>query len=117
MKILVGCEESQAVTRELRALGHEAYSCDLQECSGGRPEWHLQMDVFEAIKLKDWDMLIVFPDCTYLTVTGNKWFEDQPERDSGVLVGQDRRDAREAAIDFVKRLWDCKGYGRAMDFG
>lgn len=49
MKILVGCEESQAVTIELRKLGHEAYSCDLQECSGGHPEWHLQMDVFEAL--------------------------------------------------------------------
>ena len=56
MKILVGCEESQAVTKELRKLGHEAYSCDLQECSGGHKEWHLKMDVFEAIKLKDWDM-------------------------------------------------------------
>ena len=52
MKILVGCEESQAVTIELRKLGHEAFSCDLQECSGGKPEWHLHMDIFEAIKLK-----------------------------------------------------------------
>ena len=50
MKILVGCEESQAVTIELRKLGHEAYSCDLMECSGGHPEWHFRMDVFQAIE-------------------------------------------------------------------
>ena len=60
MKILVGCEESQAVTIELRKQGHEAYSCDLIESSGGHPEWHLQMDVFEAIELKDWDVGIFF---------------------------------------------------------
>jgi len=72
--ILLGCEESQAVTIELRKLGHEAYSCDIRECTGGHPEWHLKMDLFEAIKLKDWDLLIAFPPCTYLAVTGNKWY-------------------------------------------
>ncbi len=107
MLILVGCEESQAVTIELRKQGHEAYSCDLQECSGGHPEWHLQMDVFEAIKLKNWEGGVFFPDCTYLTVSANKWFKDQPKRDSGVLVGAERRAAREKAIDFVKRLYNC----------
>lgn len=107
MKILVGCEESQAVTIELRKLGHEAYSCDLKECSGGYPEWHLRMDVFEAIKLKKWDMGIFFPDCTYLTVSANKWYKDQPERKSGTLVGQARRDARENAISFFMRLYNC----------
>jgi len=107
VKILVGCEESQAVTIELRKLGHEAYSCDLIECSGGYPEWHLQIDVFEAIKLKDWDMGIFFPTCTYLTVSANKWYKDQPERASGVLVGQKRRNARDEAIDFFMQLYNC----------
>ena len=67
MKVLIGCEESQAVCIAFRKLGHEAYSCDILPCSGGHPEWHLQMDVFEAIKLKEWDMGIFFPPCTYLT--------------------------------------------------
>ena len=108
MLILVGCEESQAVTIALRKLGHEAYSCDIQECSGGYPEWHLQMCVFDAIDLKDWDMGIFFPDCTYLTVTANKWFKDQPKRISGVLVGAERREAREKAIDFFMKIYNSK---------
>lgn len=107
MKILVGCEESQEVTKAFRNLGHEAYSCDLQDCSGGHPEWHLKMDVFEAIKLKDWDMGIFFPTCTYLTVSANKWYKDQPDRKSGVLVGMARREAREEAIYFFMRLYNC----------
>lgn len=73
LKILVGCEESQAVTIEFRKLGHEAYSCDIQECSGGHPEWHLKMDVFKAIKLKDWDLLIAHPVCKYLSKAGARW--------------------------------------------
>jgi len=107
VNILVGCEESQAVCIELRKMGHEAYSCDLQQCSGGHPEWHLQMDVFEAIKLKKWDMGIFFPDCTYLTISANKWYKDQPKRKSGALVGQERRDAREKAIKFFMDLYNC----------
>jgi len=106
MKILVGCEESQAVTIELRKLGHEAYSCDLKPCSGGHPEWHLQIDVFEAIKLKKWDLGIFFPDCTYLTVSANKWYKDQPPRKSGTLVGSARRSAREKAIAFFMALYN-----------
>ena len=69
MKILVACEESQAVTIELRKLGHEAYSCDVEPCSGGHPEWHLQQDVTELLKEK-WDMIIAHPPCTYLTNGG-----------------------------------------------
>jgi hypothetical protein len=69
MKILVACEESQAVTIEFRKLGHEAYSCDIEPCSGGHPEWHLQQDVTEILKQK-WDMIIAFPPCTYLTNAG-----------------------------------------------
>jgi len=107
MRVLLGCEESQAVCVEFRKLGHDAYSCDLQECSGGHPEWHLEMDVFEAIKLKKWDLGIFFPTCTYLTVSANKWYKDQPPRKSGTLVGAERRAAREDAIDFFMQLYNC----------
>jgi len=71
MRVLVACEESQAVTIELRRLGHEAYSCDIEECSGGHPEWHLQQDVTQLLKMK-WDMIIAFPPCTYLSNAGAK---------------------------------------------
>ena len=74
MKILVACEESQAVTKELRRLGHEAYSCDIEPCSGGRPEWHLQQDVIPILGEK-WDMIIAFPPCTHLAVSGAAHFE------------------------------------------
>ena len=62
MKVLVACEESQAVTKELRKLGHEAYSCDLLECSGGHPEWHFNHDVFEVIKNKGDDNIVWYTD-------------------------------------------------------
>ena len=76
MKILVACEESQAVTIELRKLGHEAYSCDILPCSGGHPEWHLQQDVIPLLKEK-WDMIIAFPPCTHLAVSGARHFEQK----------------------------------------
>lgn len=76
MRILVACEESQAVTRELRRLGHEAYSCDIEPCSGGHPEWHLQQDVTQLLKIK-WDMVIAFPPCTDLAVSGARYFEQK----------------------------------------
>ena len=105
--VLVGCEESQEVTKAFRDLGHEAYSCDLQECSGGHPEWHLQMDLFEAIKLKKWDFACFHPPCTYLTVSANKWYKEQPERKSGTLVGRERYKARLEAIDFFMKCVNC----------
>jgi hypothetical protein len=74
MKILVACEESQAVTKELRLLGHEAYSCDLLPTTGDNPEWHLQKDVLPLLKEK-WDMIIAFPPCTDLAVSGARHFE------------------------------------------
>lgn len=104
-RILFGCEESQAATIEFRKLGFEAFSCDQQECSGGYPEWHLKMDVFEAIKM-GWDMAVFFPPCTYLTISANKWYADQPPRKSGTLVGLERRNARIKAIDFFMRLYN-----------
>ena len=74
MRILLACEESQAVTIEMRKLGHEAFSCDLLPCSGGHPEWHLQQDVTELLKQK-WDMIIAFPPCTHLATSGTRHFE------------------------------------------
>ena len=88
MKILVACEESQAVTIELRKLGHEAFSCDIIKCSGGHPEWHIMQDVLPLLngrcsfKTMDgiehsidgkWDMIIAHPPCTYLTNAGARW--------------------------------------------
>lgn len=87
MKVLVACEESQRVTIELRKLGNEAYSCDLLDCSGNHPEWHIKKDVtlllngnciFSTVDGVEheisgkWDMIIAFPPCTYLTVTGRR---------------------------------------------
>lgn len=95
MKILVACEESQAVTIELRKLGHEAYSCDIEPCSGGHPEWHLQQDVIPLLKEK-WDMIIAFPPCTYLTVAGNRWFNVEKYGEKAIR----RLKEREKAIEF-----------------
>ena len=95
MKVLIACEESQEVCNAFRAKGHEAYSCDIQECSGGHPEWHIMQDVSPLIngncefwtKDKDsrgvcyhyisgkWDMIIAFPPCTHLAVSGARHFE------------------------------------------
>jgi len=92
MRILVACEESQAVTKEFRLLGHEAYSCDILDCSGGHPEWHLKKDLSEVIKDK-WDMIIAFPPCTYLTVTGNAWFNIEKYGDKAIQRHKDRDEA------------------------
>lgn len=76
MKVLVACEESQEVCKAFRALGHEAYSCDVEPCSGGHPEWHLQVDALELLKMR-WDMILAFPPCTDLAVSGAKWFAEK----------------------------------------
>lgn len=111
MKVLIACEESQAVCIEGRKLGHEVYSCDIQECSGGHPEWHIQGDVIPllngncAFKTMDgvehridgkWDMVIAFPPCTFLTVTGNRWFNVEKYGEKAVM----RHKCREEAIEF-----------------
>ena len=88
MKVLIACEESQRVCIAFRERGHEAYSCDIVECSGGHPEWHIQGDVLKMLRggqfktmdgkshyALDWDMVIVFPPCTHLAVSGAAWFE------------------------------------------
>jgi len=79
-KILIGCEESQRVCAAFRQRGFEAYSNDIIDCSGNYPEWHLKMDLFEAVELIKPDMLIAFPPCTFLTVTANRSFVNNPNR-------------------------------------
>ena len=74
MRILVACEESQAVTKELRKLGYEAYSCDLLPCSGGHPEWHIKGDAVKEAYSGKYDMMIAFPPCTHLAVSGARHF-------------------------------------------
>jgi hypothetical protein len=92
MKILIACEESQAVTKAFREKGHEAYSCDLLPCSGGHPEWHLQQDVTELLMQK-WDMIIAFPTCTFLTVTGNRWFNVEKYGEKAIQRIESRKEA------------------------
>ena len=106
MKILVACEESQAVTIELRKLGHEAYSCDIIKCSGGHPEWHIMQDVLPLLNGKcefktcdgvlhnvsdRWDMIIAFPPCTYLTVARNCWFNVDEPKHTWLIRAKHRR--------------------------
>jgi len=77
MRILVACEESQVVAIALRKLGHAAYSCDTDTCSGGHTEYHLQCDVIPLLKSNEWDMIIAFPPCTHLAVSGAAWFKEK----------------------------------------
>ena len=102
MKILVACEESQAVTIELRKLGHEAYSCDIQPCSGGFPQWHIQGDV-RSILNDGWDMMIAHPVCTRLTNSGVRWLHIPPK---GKTLKQMWNELDEAA-EFYKILRDA----------
>lgn len=88
MRALIACEESQAVANAMREVGVEAYSCDILPCTGGHPEYHLQQDILPLLE-QEWDMIIAFPPCTYLTVTGNKWFNVEKYGERA-----------------VKRLWD-----------
>ena len=92
MKILVACEESQAVTKEFRRLGHEAYSCDIEPCSGGHPEWHIQGDVTPLLEQK-WDMILAFPPCTYLSNAGARFLYPKGELNhERYLKGMDGRE-------------------------
>lgn len=96
LDVLVGCEESQVVMKALRKIGHNAKSCDLQACSGGEPEHHYQMDVFKAIDLQKWDLIILHPPCTAIAVSGNRWYG----------VGQPRHQERIEAVKWTQKLWD-----------
>lgn len=75
-RVLIACEESQAVTKEMRLIGLEAYSCDIQRCSGGYSEYHIRLDV-RLILNEQWDMIIAFPPCTNLAVSGARWFKEK----------------------------------------
>jgi len=127
MKILVACEESQAITKELRALGHDAYSCDLLPCSGGHPEWHFNYDVFQVIEENggtlqngdvvndglDWELMIAHPPCTFLAVSGARWYY-HPD-DSGMPTSKrrphprfpNRAKDREEAVEFFIKLCEA----------
>ena len=100
MKVLVACEESQEVCKAFRELGHEAYSCDIQDCSGGHPEWHLKQDVIPLLN-QDWDLIIAHPPCTFLTVTGNRWFDVERYGDKAIQRQKDREKAVEFFMQFV----------------
>lgn len=97
-RILIACEESQAVTKAFRSRGHIAFSCDILECSGGHPEWHIKGDVFDVIN-DGWEAMIAFPPCTYLTLTGNKWMK--PEFRERFPT---RENDRKQAIEFFLKL-------------
>lgn len=102
MKVLVACEESQKVTIALRLKGIEAYSCDILACSGGHPEWHLQCDVLEVLYDGDWDMIIAFPPCTDLAVSGARYFAEK--RKSG---------QQQNSIDFFMRFTHVNDISKA----
>lgn len=115
MRVLVACEESQRVCIAFREKGHDAYSCDIQECSGGNPEWHILGDVLPILNgntkfiTQDgtlheisgkWDMIIAHPPCTYLTVTGNRWFNIEKYGKKAIK----RYEQRKEAIQFFFRI-------------
>jgi hypothetical protein len=109
MRVLVGCEYSGRVRQAFRNLGHDAWSCDLLE-SDDNSKFHIQGDVLSVLN-DEWDLAIFHPPCTYLTCSAEWAYEDGPYHQKiseGIKVGQERRLAREAAIDFVIRLYDSK---------
>lgn len=121
LRVLVACEESQAICKEFRALGHEAYSCDLQECSGGHPEWHIKRDVLRVvngdcvfntcdgeqhIQFGKWDLIIAHPPCTFLTVAGGWLFNVQRFGDKALQRMKDREEAERFFMCFVNAECD-----------
>ena len=114
MKVLVACEESQEVCKAFRAKGHEAYSCDIQEPSGGHPEWHILGDALAVLtggtittmegtrhEIGKWDLLIAHPPCTYLTVTGNRWFNVERYGDAALKRLANRHEAVNFFMEFA----------------
>ena len=102
MRVLIACEESQAITKAFRELGVEAYSCDLLPCSGGHPEWHIQGDAIQQAYLGDWDLMIAHPPCTYLAVSGARWLYNKDG-----TKNEDRWRKQEEALEFVRALMDA----------
>ena len=100
-RVLIACEESQAVCKEFRALGHEAYSADILPCSGGYPEWHIQGDVTKILN-DGWDLMIAHPPCTYLAVSGARWlYNKDGSRNEERFANQTE------ALAFVQLLMDA----------
>lgn len=119
MKVLVACEESQRVCIAFRERGHEAYSCDLEDCSGGHPEWHIKGDALLAIRggqvvtmdgathdVDCWNLIIAHPPCTYLTVTGNRWFDVDRYGEKAIQRAIDRENAAEFFMAFTNAHCD-----------
>ncbi|MCU7558186.1 hypothetical protein ROU88_03090 [Macrococcus capreoli] len=123
LNVLVACEESQTVCKEFRNLGHNAYSCDILKCSGGHPEWHFNQDVFSIIEnrggllqsgeevfLDKWDIMIAHPPCTYLAVSGARWFYHPEDKNLPVEKRRphpkfpNRAQDREDAVKFFMKL-------------
>lgn len=114
MKVLIACEESQEVCKAFRARGHEAYSCDVQEPSGGHPEWHIHGDALAVLNggkfltmdgtehfVGKWDLLIAHPPCTFLTVSGNRWFNVERYGEKAVERLKARKEAAEFFMEFI----------------
>jgi hypothetical protein len=114
MKVLIACEESQTVCKAFRERGHEAYSCDIQPPSGGHPEWHVQGDALKMLRggefettdgqkhfVDKWDLLIAHPPCTYLTVSGNRWFNVDKYGDKARKRIVEREDAAAFFMAFI----------------
>lgn len=101
MKVLVACEESQEVCKAFRELGHEAYSCDIQECSGGHPEWHLKQDVLPLLN-EEWDLIIAHPPCTYLSNAGARHLYPHG------LLNMERYEKGLEAKEFFMKFLNCK---------
>lgn len=95
MRVLIACEESQIVTIAFRLLGYEAFSCDIQDQSGGRPEWHIKDDVLKHLN-DGWDLMIGHPPCTYLSYTGTAHWNKHG-----------RLEKRLAALAFFSKLWEA----------
>ena len=93
MRVVVGCEFSQIVTKAFRDRGHDAYSCDLLPTEGN-PAWHFQEDILELLKRESFDLGIFHPPCTHLAVSGARWFKDKQKEQA-------------AALDFVRCLLDA----------
>lgn len=103
MKILIACEESQAICKEFRRLWHEAYSCDILECSWWHPEWHIQWDAVEVAYHEHWDMMIAHPPCTWLcrAMRSNSARKDRPK------ITEVFFEEREKAFQFFMKLWNA----------
>lgn len=119
MNILIACEESQRICTEFRKLGHRAFSCDIQKCSGGHPEWHILGDAIPLIdgnchfwtqdgkdhwQTGEWDLLIAHPPCTYLSTVGNKYFDIDKYGEKAI----ERVQKREEAYDFFMKFINAK---------